>query len=151
MAFLLRIQRNSTVWYCYLLQWTKICINSVCIFLTCILRSNNYFSSLIAVCLQELFQCETECKKRNKNTVGLPTKFKEVFYYNSISAFDEKCLKFSSFEALCKAIMDYKTFWLNFCTSLIAMVSSALCHLFKAYVFVIFSTNSDCIYKSYYW
>lgn len=97
-GFGLRIKRNTTVWYCYLLPRTKSCINSVCVFLTCILRNDNYFSLLIAA-FQDCFN-ERQNVKKIKNTVGLKTKFKEVFYYNSLSAFDEKCLQFSSFEAL---------------------------------------------------
>lgn len=64
-GFLLRIKRNTTVWYCYLLQWTKICINSVCVFLTCILRSDNYFPSLISAfedCFNERWNVKKELK-----------------------------------------------------------------------------------------
>lgn len=47
MTFLLRMKRNTTVLTLLLaLVWTKICIN-LSVFLICILRSNNYFSSFI--------------------------------------------------------------------------------------------------------
>jgi hypothetical protein len=72
------------------------------------IRSSNFF--LIHSCLPGLLQCEADVKKGIKNTVGLKLiskkYFKQVFYYSSLSAFDEKCLKFSSFEALCKTVMD---------------------------------------------